>query len=241
MTVALLYIALGNYHRLWSGFRTSAERRLLPDADRTFVVISDRPVDHFPGADRVISQDDLGWPLNTLARFRMFRRLRDELLRVDRVLFLNANIEVRQPITTAELFGPDADLVACRHPGFFDKPEDRFTYERRPDSTACVTRGSVYVAGGLMGGRTAPFLEMCDTLHANIETDLDRGLLACWHDESHWNAYINHRAPALGQTVHLLDPGYLYPEGWRLPFTPRMVLREKARLIDIRRLTGPPR
>ena len=239
--VALLYIALGDYHRLWPGFRTSAEHRLVSEAQRTFIVFSDQPAARFPGADLVIPQDDLGWPMNTLARFRFFRRIRDQLASIEHVLFLNANVEIHDPISVHELFGADVDLVACRHPGFYDKAPQRFTYERRPESTACVTQGSVYVAGGLMGGRTAPFLEMCDILHANIEADLDRGLLALWHDESHWNHYINERAPALGRTVHLLDPGCLYPEGWRLPFPPRIVLRDKARFIDVKRLKGPPR
>lgn len=241
MRVAILYIGIGEYQRFWSGFRRSAEAHLVPDAERTFVVFSDRPAAMFPGADLVLPQDDLGWPFNTLERFRMFARLRTEAARFDRMIFCNANCEVMSTITTPEVFGADADLVACRHPGFFDAPERKFTYERRPASTACVAHGTVYVAGGLMGGRATAFLEACDTMRANIATDLDRGLLALWHDESHWNAYINKEAPARGRSVHLLDPGFLSPEGWRLPFPRRILLRDKARVIDVARIKGPAR
>ena len=241
MRVAILFIGIGAYQRFWSGFRRSAETQLLPDADRTFVVFSEHPAATFPGADLVLPQDDLGWPGNTLERFRMFARLRGEAHRFDRMIFFNANCELASTITLPELFGPDADLVACRHPGFFDTPEPKHTYERRAASTACVARGTVYLAGGLMGGRTTAFLDACDTLRANIATDLDRGLLAVWHDESHWNAYIHRDAPARGRSVHLLDPGFLYPEGWRLPFPRRIALRDKARVIDVARIKGAAR
>jgi hypothetical protein len=238
MKVAILFVCIGDYSIFWREFRASAEKALVPDAERSFIVFSDQPVDRFPGADHVVYQDNLGWPLNTLYRFRMFLRISDLLRQYDNVVFFNANCEFCNVISATELFGSESDLVACRHPGFYNKSSDQFTYERRTESSAYVAHGSVYVAGGLMGGRTSVFLEVCKELHSNIEADFDRGVLAIWHDESHWNAFINHRAPALGQKVHLLDPGFLYPEGWQIPFTPRIMLREKSKYVDVHRIKG---
>jgi len=238
MKVAILYLCIGDYSIFWREFRASAEKALVPDAERSFIVFSDQPVDRFPGADLVVYQDNLGWPLNTLYRFRMFLRISDLLRHYDNVVFFNANCTFFSTILATELFGFESDLVACRHPSFFNKSSDQFTYERRTESSACVAHGSVYVAGALMGGKTSVFLEACKELHSNIETDFDRGVLAIWHDESHWNAFINNRSPALGQKVHLLDPGFLYPEGWQIPFVARIILLDKSNYIDVHRIKG---
>lgn len=237
MTLAVVYVCTGDYWRFWQGFRESAARYLVPELSVTYFVFSDQPVEHFAGADVVVPQDNLGWPLNTLYRFRMFLRISQRLQAFDRVLFFNANCEFHAPINSDELFGGTAGLVACRHPGFFDKQPEQFTYERRPQSRACLTQGSVYVAGGLMGGSTPSFLQACEVIQSHIEDDFDRGVLALWHDESHWNAYIDEQR-AKGRHVHLLDPGFLYPEGWSIPFVPRIVLREKSAVIDVQRIKG---
>ena len=236
-SVAVLYICTGEYIRFWPGFHKSAETHLLPGTTRQYFVFTDgRPE---PSTNTtVVPQDSLGWPFNTLYRFRMFLRLREQLQSFSHVVFLNANCAVQKPIGFEEMFAPDSHLVACRHPGFFDKPKSTYTYERRPQSKAFVADGVVYRAGGLMGGTTAAFLCAAAELGANIEDDLHNGLVALWHDESHWNAYLANRAPAVGVTIHDLSPGFLYPEGWELPFEPRILLRDKGRVIDVGRIKG---
>ena len=239
VNIAVLYICTGEYWRFWQRFRESAAQHLLLGEHVRYFVFSDQDAVRFPGADVVIPQDNLGWPMNTLYRFRMFLRTRAQLQGFDKVIFFNANCEFHAPVNAVELFGNAAELVACRHPGFYDKEPEQFTYERRSQSAACVQRGSVYVAGGLMGGSTSAFLSVCETLRQRIEDDIDQGVLALWHDESHWNAYID-EARANGTNVHLLDPGFLYPEGWALPFAPRIVLRAKSAVIDVHRIKGVP-
>lgn len=239
LRVAVLYVCTGEYWRFWQGFRDTAAQHLLPGGQIAYFVFTDQPAEWFGGASEVIAQDNLGWPLNTLYRFRMFLRVRDQLRAFDRVVFFNANCAFRAPVSEHDLFGSESDLVACRHPGFFDKLPEQFTYERRPQSQAFVEHGSIYVAGGLMGGRADAFLAACTAISCRIEQDFDRGVLALWHDESHWNAYID-QALAGTARVHLLDPGFLYPEGWSIPFAARIVLREKSAVIDVHRIKGQP-
>lgn len=239
MKVAVVYVCTGDYWRFWQGFRESAARHLLPGSQVAYFVFTDQHVERLSGADEVVAQDNLGWPLNTLYRFRMFLRLKDQLREFDRVVFFNANCEFRAPVSEHDLFGEESDLIACRHPGFFDKPREQFTYERRTQSLACVQQGSIYVAGGLMGGSTEAFLTACTVIQRRIEQDFDLGLMALWHDESHWNAYID-QAISGGSRVHLLDPGFLFPEGWSIPYPARIVLREKSAVIDVSRIKGHP-
>lgn len=237
MKIAIAYICTGEYIKFWPDFHHSAESHLLPGTRKHYFVFTDG---HLAPSDEttVISQDSLGWPFNTLYRFRMILRIRERLQAFSHIVFLNANCVVQRTIDFDEFFGQGADLVACVHPGFFNKPSAAHAYERRPRSRACVAGGAVYRAGGLMGGKTAVFLAAAEELAANIEDDLSRGVLALWHDESHWNAYLHARVPTLGLAVHDLTPGYLYPESWTIPFEPSILLREKSKVIDVDRIKG---
>ena len=237
MKVAVLYICTGEYVKFWSGFYQSAGTHFLPHTGRHYFVFTDGQVG--PAKDiTVVPQDSLGWPFNTLYRFRMFLRIRPDLQSFSHIVFLNANCVVQRLIGFDEFFAPGSDLVACRHPGFFDKPTSAYTYERRPQSKAFVAKGAIYRAGGLMGGTASAFLAAAEEIASNIEADLENGLVALWHDESHWNAYLDSCAPAAGRAVHDLSPGFLYPEGWIIPFEPRILLREKSKVIDISRVKG---
>jgi hypothetical protein len=46
-----------------------------------------------------------------------------------------------------------------------------------------------YVHGAIWGGPTNLILEMCELLAKRVQNDLDRNVIAVWHDESHLNWY----------------------------------------------------
>lgn len=47
-----------------------------------------------------------------------------------------------------------------------------------------------------------------ETLAAQPRQDIDNGIMARWHDESHLNSfYVKHKS-----RVHTLSPSYAYPE-----------------------------
>ena len=50
------------------------------------------------------------------------------------------------------------------------------------------------------------FLSMCRELAGAVKRDLDNGIIAVWHDESHLNKYVVGRHPLV------LGPEYLFPE-----------------------------
>ena len=110
-------------------------------------------------------------------------------------------------------------------------PNYEFTYDRNPRSTACIPYGlgKYYVCGGVNGGEAAAFLQLCHTLDARIRRDLQRNVIALWHDESQINRYILFR-----KDFRVLTPAFCYPEGWdHLPFPCIIRIRSKARYIDI--------
>ncbi|MEQ8739914.1 MAG: hypothetical protein RID59_15395, partial [Hoeflea sp.] len=89
MKIAILYICTGSYRVFFDGFHASSEEHFLPGHDKTYFVFTDAPLDReYPGVVTV-HQDNLGWPGNTLDRFTVFTRVRDQLADFDHVFFFN--------------------------------------------------------------------------------------------------------------------------------------------------------
>jgi hypothetical protein len=235
MKVAILYIATGAYDVLWSEFYRTARENFCTGEQVHFFVFTDSALIQSTSDITALYQQNLGWPFASLYRYRVFQRISRHLTQFDRVIYFNANCLFLRPVSPEEFFGTNENLhfVACRHPAFYNSsPSDR-PYERRENSTACIREEHLYVQGALMGGKPEAFLAMCRQLQTNIEADLDNGLVALWHDESHWNAFINNQYTAIQEHLHILSPSYLYPEDWEIPFDPLIQLRDKSKLFDV--------
>lgn len=208
-TVAILYIATGRYTVFWEPFYRSAERFLLPDCRKHYFLFTDSP-ETLAGEDGAsvtrIHQPKLGWPHDTLMRFHIFLGIKEQLARFDYIYFFNGNSEILSTVSREDLLPllPHERLVLLRQPHMTHLTPDEFTYDRNPKSTACIPkgRGEYYFAGGLNGGRTEAYLEMCETLRGRVQQDLDNGVIALWHDESQLNRY------ALGRSDLKILPRY---------------------------------
>ena len=176
-----------------------------------------------------INQENLGWPRNTLMRYQMFLRIREQLEReTDYLYFFNSNMQFR--VSVGKEFLPDDlsnGLVGCIHPGYCKNTNLEFTYDRNPVSTAYIPIGvgEFYYAGGLNGGTTEAFLKMSETILNNIQEDDKKGVIALWHDESHINRYFLDNPPKR------LSPAYCYPEGWKLPYSEIIRLFDKSNIL----------
>lgn len=227
LTIAILYVCTGKYDVFWDQFYRSSQQYFCPLDEKHYYVFTDSKQIQSTKNVHVISQDNLGWPLNTLYRYKMFLRIQEYLLKHDFVAFINSNAEFVSPISFEDFFGVDKELVACLHPGFFNKPFKAYTYETREQSLAKVYTPHYYFAGGINGGKVDKFIFVIDTISRNIEYDLLHGIMALWHDESHWNAFLNNNFDEIQSYLHILSPAYLYPKGWSLPFEPKIILRDK--------------
>ncbi|MDR1518119.1 MAG: glycosyl transferase family 6 [Dysgonamonadaceae bacterium] len=224
--VGILYICTGNYIIFWEGFYRSAEKYLLPGFERHYFVFTDGQINTFENQNiKVIYQEKLGWPLDTLFRFKMFLKAEDDLRTMDYLYFFNANLVLLQTAGNEILPCENEELTVVQHPGFFNKKRKEFTYDTNKKSLAYIPKeeGTVYIAGGLNGGASVPYLKMINALSANIDDDYRRKVIALWHDESHINRYI------IGKNVKILPPSYLYPEGWDIPFEKTILILDKKR------------
>lgn len=226
--VAVLSINIGNYIKYWKDFYLSAMKNFLPKADKHFFVFTDKDAIDYQDSSNVtlIKQEDLGWPGNTLMRYRMFCRIIDELKKFDYVFFANANLLFFRPVGSEVL--PRAELgetlVFVRRDNTYLR-KSALPYEGNPLSKAFVNaeENTLYVRGGLNGGTSEAFIKMSLILRDNIDYDMENGIIAIWHDESHITRYaIDHIDEA-----KLLFPGYLYPYGWVMPYEKKILIRPK--------------
>ena len=106
-------------------------------------------------------------------------------------------------------------------PGFLG---GRGTPETRWESTAYISpvEKLVYYAGGFNGGKARFFLEMSAKIDRNIKKDLEYGIIAKWHDESHLNKYLMDHPPSIE-----LSPAYCYPESWNLKYEKKLLALDK--------------
>lgn len=218
MKIAILYICTGKYSVFWQQFYESAEKYFLPSHEKQYFVFSDTLDNPHKENVSLIYQEKMGWPYDTLMRFKLFSGIKDRLAPFDRIFFCNANMrflkEVNEDIFKIEKM--NAELITVRHPFFYwvKNPMD-FPYERRKISSAYIPRdqGRVYVMGGFNGGTGKDYLELIETLNTRINQDEKKGVVALWHDESHLNRYIFET----NKKIKILDYNFGFPEGQDLP------------------------
>lgn len=226
--IGIFYISTGRYHVFWKSFYITCEKYFLPTHKKKYFVFTDAEKLFGQGRSNVIKfyQKNLGWPNNTLLRFDIFLRAEEYFNECDYLFFFNGNIKFLKTINNDILPNDNSDaLVAVLHPGFYNKTNENFTYERNKQSTAYIPEGlgSYYFMGGFNGGKTNAYVKLIKTLRQNIHQDLARNIIAIWHDESHLNRYLLDKQPKI------LSPEYGYPEGLGLPFKAKVLILSKNR------------
>ena len=112
--VAILYICTGKYVAFWEDFYKSFEKNFLKKSHVEYFVFTD--ADSLYGEkeyDNIhrIEQGNLGWPGNTLFRFRMFVSIKERLADFDYLFFLNANTVCTEQVTEEEFLPVEEDLL----------------------------------------------------------------------------------------------------------------------------------
>lgn len=225
LRIAVLYICTGKYGTFWDEFYASASRHLFPENQKHYFVFTDRK-DIIVDDVTVIYKEPSGFPMDSLLRFEMFLLLEKNLEEFDYVFFFNSNMTFITDVG-AELLPPKGtELVGVIHPGYFCRLPLFYPYERNRMSKAfiAVSKGEMsYYGGGLIGGSSKAFIQLSRTCASWIRSDLDIGIIARFHDESHLNKYFSDRK------IHQLDPGYAFPEDWSIPFKTRILLLDKVK------------
>ena len=243
--LGIFLIATGRYIGFFDQLHRSIERHFFKRSAKRWFLCTDarRP---FPGNVQVFEIERLGFPGDTLYRYHRLCGLRDHLRAqaIDVLYFFDVDMRVVSDVAEEFLPSPARPLLAVIHPGFHEAPSGG-TPERDPASTACIGAGETYpryICGGVQGGLVEPYLEAAARMREMIDVDDRRGVMARWHDESHWNRYM---ASNVGLFT-FKPPDYCYPESWTLRgCRPRILALDKDhdwyRGITDRRKAPPSR
>ena len=217
MTVGLLLIATGKYDIFLQPLLESVDKYFFPNDEVHIYLFTDKnytsrqitifPIQHRP------------FPYPTLYRYKFFTTYAGAV-KTDYLFYMDVDMLLVDYVGK-EILG---DLVAVRHPGYFRGGWG--DYGTPKNSLAYVNpkgrRG--YYAGGFQGGKRDNYLSAALEMAQNIDIDKSAGIVAQWHDESHWNKYL---------TTHQykeLTPSYCFPEAvWAkdIPFRKVIVALDK--------------
>lgn len=216
LKIALCITATGKYNTFANSLIISGRKFFVKNHEVTYFVFADNQI--VEGNDVIkIHTNRLGWPYDTLMRFKVYLDHKNILENYDYIYAIDADMLFVSDIGDEIL----SDLVGTTHPGFYNSTG---SYERRKKSTAYVSRkeGTTYFAGGFYGGKKDKFFHLLETTTKNIAIDLTRNYIAIWHDESHLNRYFIDNPPSL-----ILNPSYCYPESWSIPFERKIIALDK--------------
>ena len=214
--VGLLIVATGKYIHFVAPLIQSAEKYFCKDHEITYFIFTDQEPISLPNAIYVY-QEKLGWPFDTMNRYHIYEKNWNLFKEQDYLFASDADMLFVADVGS-EILG---ERVATLHPGFVGK---RGSYETNAQSKACVKRGEgqYYFAGGFYGASREAFHHIIKTNIRCIDDDLSKGLIAVWHDESHWNRYCIDFPPTV-----TLNPSYCYPEAWQLNYPKKLLALDK--------------
>ena len=250
MKVAITFIGTNKYLDFFPKYYESVEKYFLPDAEKTFLVFTDGEIDDPPDNVKVYHQEHLEWPYITLKRFEILNKAREEIDKCDWLVFLDADTRVVAEVTEEDFYyrcchatTDEVPLFGVHHPCHYLKmpPHDEVpgAYEQNPKSEAYVDPEEIgtpvmkdvylgkygvewrYFQGCFWGGKVPAVCAMIDELEEKTNLDLEKGIVAVWHDESHINRYFHDH----WFDVHKFGPEYAYPEVFQdhCNFEPKIV------------------
>ena len=207
MKIGLLLIATGKYDVFLQPLIDSVDKYFFKDDKVEIFLFADK-VPNIIHSDRIkiihIPIEHKPFPYSTLYRYKYFYESRYMVSNTDYVFYCDVDMLFVDHVGH-EILPNSNGLVAVQHPGFA-KTGGWGSPNMFPESKAYVApehRGP-YCAGGFQGGDTKSYLMACAALDLNITADENNGVMAEWHDESHWNKCLSVR----GYQVKILSHEY---------------------------------
>ena len=224
--INILMICTGKYSIFFEKFYNSCEQFFLKNYKKTYYVFTDNEILENENVIK-IHQSKLGWPNDTMMRFKMFNKIWDKVNPNEYVFFFNANMlflkEVNEEVIPKE---EDDYLMGVTHPGYYSTTNNLFPYERNEKSKLFIpfNKGKKYYQGCFNGGRVKEFSDMSSILEQKIDEDVKNNHIPLWHDESALNWFYTDKNP-----LSLL-PSYAYPESFNIPFDKMIIQLDKNKL-----------
>lgn len=224
--IGIFYICTGRYSIFWEKFYLSAEKHFCPGVPKQYFVFTDQEISPKDDNVKVIYQERLGWPFDTLKRFHLFKNIKDDAMKCDYLYFFNANMIFLRDVMPWQIFPSEEEqIVVTRHPFYYEGASGG-PFETNKVSAAYIDSKDAkwYVAGGLSGGISKYYYELGDKIIETVDADLKIDHITPWWDESHLNFHIAHR-----EHYKVLHPGFICPDDRikNLPFKVFLTVLDK--------------
>ena len=232
MKICILTIATNKYLQFVEKLYEDISEKFCPGAEISCLLFTDHEIEESGDNVRVHYIDHEPWPMPTLKRYNYFVKEKDFILEHDYCFYFDADMRIDEVVEMDEVC---RDLVATRHGYQSLMDPSSQSFDRNPKSLACVPldeKTVTYYAGGFNGGKTEVFMEMAETIAERVNKDLEKNVVALWHDESHMNRYLIDNPPTLD-----LDPTYCYAEefiGTNYPYKPGKIIALKKNHSELR-------
>tara|TARA_B100001142_G_scaffold136269_1_gene137703 strand:- start:11874 stop:12590 length:717 start_codon:yes stop_codon:yes gene_type:complete len=214
MKLAVVFIGTNKYLNFLPSWYKACEKFLAPKTEKQYFVFTDGEIEGMPENVNAFSQEHLPWPYITLKRWNTILKASTPLEQFDYVLFLDADMRIVSEVSEEDLF-TNKKFIGVHHPchalGMHPHTQFPGAFETNPQSLASITEEddvSTYWQGCLWGGRVPYVIDMIRELDRRTMNDLDRDVIAVWHDESQMNKFFIENK----EDVHTLGPQYAYPE-----------------------------
>ena len=195
MRIAIVIICTGSYGVFLNPLKESIKKHFMKGNFAEVFVFGDQLGDFY--------MEHKPFPYPTLMRYHQFNKQKDILKKFDYIFYCDVDMlfcgDVGEEILSE-------GLTACIHP-FSESRSFKNTFELNKESTAYTEEIETYCCGGFQGGTSEAFLKMSQEIADNIDKDLEKGIIARWHDETHYNKYLTKVKPS-----KILSRDYCTPE-----------------------------
>ena len=208
LSAAIIFIGTNKYLDFFPKYYETCEEFLFPDLRKQYFVFTDGELGgELPENITYVPIVHKDWPAITLERFHTILQAEELLKEHEWLLFLDADMSVDSVVFSEEVLDDNKDFVAVHHPCHYNTSTG--TFERRPESEACVTgEHPQYYQGCLWGGKMEAVIPMMKLLRDRVDKDYSNDIIALWHDESHLNRFFIEN----DDKVFAIPPDYAFPE-----------------------------
>ena len=224
MKICILTIATNKYIQFVERLYNNLEENFLNGHELECLLFTEHDVETSDNV-KVSKIDHEPWPMPTLKRYNYFVKEKEYISKFDYCYYFDVDMGIVEKVGD-EVLG---DLVATMHPYQSLYPKESRSYDRNPNSLAFVPlgeEGENYYAGGFNGGKTECFLKMAEVIADRVNQDLEKDVIALWHDESQMNRYLIDNPPTLS-----LTPTYCFAEEQmgnpNYPYEPKIIALKK--------------
>lgn len=184
--IGVYYIATGSYKVYIDGFIRGIQNFRMNNSKKIILLV-DEFVD-ISSYDIEIEQhiiSDAPWPIVTLLKMWYISKYSEDF---EEVYYFNANAQVIRDIPNC------GDKMLCTRHSFHQNILDGHYFlsieDDNPKSLSYIGLHDYdYVQAGFFGGKAEIVYKMCEDVSKWTESDLKRGVIPKWHDESYLNKW----------------------------------------------------